>query len=169
MNIGIWAMDGHNGIGYNNSIPWHNKDDFVHFKTTTDNQIVIMGRKTLDSLRPFFKGEILPNRTKLVVSTRDYCQNECCYSCSEIFNFVKDHSSKTFYVIGGKTIYDLFNQHNLLDELIITVIDGIYQCDTFMDVVLENNELQYHHNMFILKNVKQINNGNIYYFTRSSK
>ena len=60
----ILAVDKDNGIGKNCSIPWNIKSDMSYFKkmTTTSSlpmleNIIIMGRKTCDSLQKF-----LPNR-----------------------------------------------------------------------------------------------------------
>ena len=45
-------------IGAGNKIPWHLPDDFKWFKQLTSGNVVIMGRKTFESL-----GKPLPNRT----------------------------------------------------------------------------------------------------------
>ena len=50
-------------IGSGNKIPWHLPDDFKWFKKLTTGQVVIMGRKTFESI-----GRPLPNRTTIVVS-----------------------------------------------------------------------------------------------------
>jgi dihydrofolate reductase len=61
----IAAMSRNRVIGRGNKIPWHLPEDFKWFKQTTSGQIVLMGRKTFESL-----GKPLPNRINLVV-TRD--------------------------------------------------------------------------------------------------
>ena len=60
----IVALNEKNGIGRNNEIPWKCPEDLCFFKQTTENNIVVMGRKTLDSLsqRP------LKNRINIVLS-----------------------------------------------------------------------------------------------------
>lgn len=50
-------------IGRGNQIPWHIPADFRWFKQCTTGQVVLMGRKTFESL-----GKPLPNRTNVVVS-----------------------------------------------------------------------------------------------------
>ena len=50
-------------IGVNNDLPWNLKDDLAHFKKYTLNKIIIMGRKTFESI-----GRPLPNRINYVVS-----------------------------------------------------------------------------------------------------
>ena len=50
-------------IGVNNDLPWNLKDDLAHFKKYTLNKIIIMGRKTYESI-----GRPLPNRINYVIS-----------------------------------------------------------------------------------------------------
>ena len=59
----IIAIDQNYGIGKNNSIPWRCPEDLQLFKNKTQNSIIIVGRKTAQSL-PFLK-----NRTVYCVST----------------------------------------------------------------------------------------------------
>lgn len=132
MIIGLMAMDGQNGIGVNNTIPWNNKHDMLHFKQTTMNQDVVIGSTTYLGLIPLFKNEVLPGRRKFVLSRRDYIGNEIGFSFSEILQIYKP--TNNLYIIGGKTVYDTFAAYNLYDELIITFIDGTFNCDTFLPI-----------------------------------
>lgn len=50
-------------IGQGNKIPWHLPEDFKWFKRMTSGNVVIMGRKTFESL-----GKPLPNRVNIVLS-----------------------------------------------------------------------------------------------------
>ncbi len=50
-------------IGVDNDLPWNLKDDLAHFKKYTLNKIIIMGRKTFESI-----GRPLPNRINYVIS-----------------------------------------------------------------------------------------------------
>jgi dihydrofolate reductase len=62
----IVAMDETRVIGKDGALPWHLPEDLAHFKKLTTGHLVIMGRKTWDSLPPKFRP--LPNRVNLVVS-----------------------------------------------------------------------------------------------------
>ena len=42
----IAAMDEKRGIGKDNKIPWHIKEDLVHLKSLTKDHVVILGRKS---------------------------------------------------------------------------------------------------------------------------
>ena len=59
----VVAMSNNNVIGVDNNLPWNLKADLAHFKEYTSNKIIIMGRKTYESI-----GRPLPNRTNFIVS-----------------------------------------------------------------------------------------------------
>ena len=49
----IVAMCNNNGIGKNNSLPWHYKEELIHFSKMTKgngNNAIIMGKNTWNSL-----------------------------------------------------------------------------------------------------------------------
>src|SRR5665213_1181682 len=57
------AMSLNRVIGAGGKIPWHLPDDFKWFKKMTMGHVVVMGRKTFESL-----GKPLPNRKNLVLT-----------------------------------------------------------------------------------------------------
>ena len=59
----IAAMSLNRVIGAGNKIPWHLPEDFKWFKATTTGHVIVMGRKTFESI-----GKPLPNRTTIVLS-----------------------------------------------------------------------------------------------------
>jgi dihydrofolate reductase len=59
----IAAMSENRVIGQGGKIPWHLSEDFKFFKKTTTGQVVVMGRKTFESI-----GKPLSNRTTIVLS-----------------------------------------------------------------------------------------------------
>ena len=59
----IAAMSLNRVIGAGNQIPWHLPEDFKWFKKMTLGQVVVMGRKTFESL-----GQPLPNRQNLILT-----------------------------------------------------------------------------------------------------
>ena len=61
----IWAMADNGVIGLDNGLPWRLPVDMKHFMTTTMGKPVVMGRKTLESMK-----SPLPGRTNIVL-TRD--------------------------------------------------------------------------------------------------
>jgi hypothetical protein len=76
-------MDEARIIGKDGALPWHLPEDLAHFKALTTGQVVVMGRKTWDSLPPKFKGNVEslkalnPGYTHMVwdeASLRDECR-----------------------------------------------------------------------------------------------
>jgi len=63
----IVAMTESGLMGRGQALPWSWPEDLKHFKRTTKDHVVIMGRRTWDSLNSQFGGP-LPKRTNLVVS-----------------------------------------------------------------------------------------------------
>ncbi|GHB92780.1 dihydrofolate reductase [Cerasicoccus arenae] len=61
--IAIAAMAENRVIGNGNTIPWRLSEDFKFFKRTTMGHVLVMGRKTWDSI-----GRPLPGRETIVIS-----------------------------------------------------------------------------------------------------
>src|SRR3989449_7648634 len=59
----IAAMSLNRVIGQSNKIPWHLPEDFKWFKKMTTGQVIVMGRKTFESI-----GRPLPDRSIIVLS-----------------------------------------------------------------------------------------------------
>jgi dihydrofolate reductase len=59
----IAAMSRNRVIGAGGKIPWHLPEDFKWFKQLTTGHVIVMGRKTFESI-----GKPLPNRTTIVLS-----------------------------------------------------------------------------------------------------
>ena len=123
MNI-IFAIDQQGGYAKNNEIPWKNKDDMIHFKASTINNVVIMGHNTWMSLpkRP------LKNRINIVVSRLPLSNAIVFPSLSEAFAYA-NQLEKSIWVIGGGILLHESLCHPALKKLYITHVDGSYDCD----------------------------------------
>lgn len=109
----IVAIDKNYGIGSNNDLLVHIPDDLKNFKRLTRNSIVIMGRKTYDSLT----NKPLQNRVNIVISSN--VDKDLVFEIKEdgsVFIKLDDvkkmlsHISRypypfDIYVIGGGIIY----------------------------------------------------------------
>jgi len=128
----IVAHDNKKGIGKYGIIPWYYKDDLEHFKETTLNSIVIMGRKTWESIPDKFKP--LQNRINVVISRNNNISKykDVYYYCSldEALNHVIKFNKKIF-IIGGSKLYNEAIKNNQCKNLIITRINDEYSCDVF--------------------------------------
>lgn len=106
MNI-ISAVDINWGIGKENDLLFDIPQDKIFFRETTLNKIVIMGRKTFQSL-PF---GALPQRRNIVLSHYNCLVNdniEIYNSIDDIFKILSDTHSDDIFVIGGQEVYSLF-------------------------------------------------------------
>jgi dihydrofolate reductase len=132
----IVAKSNNNVIGKDNKLPWHLPQELKLFKTLTTNNIVLMGRKTYESI-----GKELPNRVNVVIS-RIYTdtfsihiniENLIFFDSIEksIIRLKEDYPSKIIYIIGGKTIYDQF--YDKVDEILVSNINIECEGDTYFD------------------------------------
>jgi dihydrofolate reductase len=136
MAIAIVACDENNVIGDGDKIPWHIPDDLKHFKKTTDGQIVIMGRNTWMSL----PRKPLPNRVNCIISrTKTYdmismfdMDIDWFVSVKSAMDFSAVHSpGKKQFIIGGEQIYKIALNENLVDEIIMTKVKGVFKGDKY--------------------------------------
>lgn len=103
----ICAMAENRIIGRNNSLPWHLSDDLKYFKNTTIGKIVIMGRKTWESI-----GRALPGRINIVITNNPDYEAEGAKVVRSLEEATKlaekisliDGNDEAF-VIGGAGIY----------------------------------------------------------------
>ena len=65
-------MDQKKGIGKEGKIPWHLKEDLIKLKRLTKDHLVILGRKTYDSMVWYYNrsGKQMPGKLYIVI-TRD--------------------------------------------------------------------------------------------------
>lgn len=102
-------------IGKDNKMLYHIPKDLAFFKRKTVNHVIIMGRKTFESLPG-----LLPNREHWVI-TRDTSFNK-----ARSFNSIDDvleaiDPNVDYYIIGGGKIYKQFMPY--ADCLYITEVD----------------------------------------------
>lgn len=120
----IAAVDLNYLMGYDNAIPWHKPADLKRFKQKTLDQIVVMGRKTYESI-----GKSLPNRINCVIS-RDPGKIKNLSSGVIVSKSIDDlikqlsNSDRTIWVIGGAQIYKEFILTDLVSEIDLTILNG---------------------------------------------
>lgn len=106
--VHVVAMDQQRCIGKGNDLPWHISADLKHFKEITQGGVVVMGRKTLESM-----GRTLPKRVNWIItrdSTWQFEGTKVAYSIEDaLAQAVTDvkHSEKpeTIFIIGGGEIF----------------------------------------------------------------
>lgn len=128
----VYARDRNYAIGKDNDMPWHLPADLQHFKRTTTGKTIVMGRKTFDSMNA-----PLPKRRNIVLTrNKDFDVDG-----AEVVHTIKEvqalSEQEDVYIIGGTEIFKLF--WDLCDKQIVTVIDHVFEADTFVPP-LDDNE-----------------------------
>lgn len=126
----IGAMDRNRYIGLDGDMPWGNtmKADLRRFKELTQNHMVVMGRKTFESLPNFPYG--LPNRTNIIISRDEALRHsypETVLSLEQALK-VAQQSSDEVFVIGGAQIYEQFLPY--ASKIYLTKIHHYFSGDT---------------------------------------
>ncbi len=95
----IAAMSLNRVIGNGNKIPWHLPEDFKWFKATTLGHVLVMGRKTFESI-----GRPLPRRETIVLSRTGWSHSgvQTVASLEAAAEFA--HNRQVF-ICGGAQIY----------------------------------------------------------------
>jgi len=132
----IVAVAQNGAIGKDNAIPWHIKEDFLHFKEKTMGCPVIMGDKTYDSLPD--NARPLPGRENIVCTLDpDYkAEGATLFNdFNKAIEYVKQKDIERAYIIGGATIYKLGMK--IADIFELTRIYHDYDADTFYPEINE--------------------------------
>src|SRR5207237_5279032 len=94
----IAAMSENRAIGRANRIPWHLPEDFKWFKKMTTGQVIVMGRKTFESL-----GKPLPNRTTIVLS-RSHFFHPAAQTISDLSRIDLAGESGDMFIVRGAVV-----------------------------------------------------------------
>lgn len=117
--VAIAAVARNGVIGSGNDIPWRIREDWARFQRVTMGQVLIMGRKTYDSI-----GRPLSGRTTVVVTRDPQWRVDgvvVVASLDEAFEQARLVCPETIFVAGGGEIYR--GAWDRLDVLDITEVD----------------------------------------------
>lgn len=127
----VVAMSNNWVIGVNNDLPWSLKDDLAHFKKYTTGKIIVMGRKTYESI-----GRPLPNRVNYVISStlKDiegvsiFTSLEDAIEAAKIYNLDQEIANEIAIIGGGYLFRDSIDSFN---KLILTRVDCSIDGDVY--------------------------------------
>jgi dihydrofolate reductase len=152
-------------IGKDNELPWHLPLDLNFFKEKTAHSIIIMGRKTFESI-----GRLLPHRFHIVISNKakeSFLSHERLRVVSsledavELANELSKEWKKEVFIIGGAGVFA--SSLPLIDKIYLTRVYQTIEGDTFYPVAflkefsLENFELKKDGEITIAFNLYQRN------------
>lgn len=135
----IAAMADNRVIGNKWQLPWHLPEDLQNFKRLTTGGVIIMGRKTCESI-----GRPLPNRRNIVLSSQGIEKEgiEVFSTIPEMLGVLKNEWIDKVFIIGWQKIYEEFLNKNLVDEVWLSKIPGHYEGDAFLVEFEKNFEKQ---------------------------
>ena len=129
----IAAMSLNRVIGNGNQIPWHLPEDFKWFKATTTGHVIVMGRKTFESI-----GRPLPNRETIVLS-RSAFSFPGVKTISSLKELPSPTGDQRVFICGGAQIYE--QALPLCCELFLTLVKREVDGDAFFPKFEDRFEL----------------------------
>ncbi len=131
----IAAVAKNNVIGSKNDLPWYLPEDLKRFKQLTLGKVVVMGRKTYDSIISRLK-KPLRGRTNIVISTQNLQLPEGVELYHSVDDALAAHQNQEIYIIGGEQIFK--QSLNVADTLYITHLNKDYEGDAFFPKIDES-------------------------------
>lgn len=134
--VQVAALDKKHAIGKNNQLAWHLPEDLQHFKQLTLGGVVVMGRKTFESM-----GKPLPNRVNWVI-TRDKSWKadgiKIAHNLTEVLiasikDVQKSAKNNSLFIIGGGEIFT--QSLPIADVLELTHVDLDCHGDAFYPAI----------------------------------
>jgi dihydrofolate reductase len=119
----IAAMSENQVIGNGNKIPWHLPEDFKWFKKMTTGQVVVMGRKTFESI-----GKPLPNRETIVLSRGSF-QFPGVRTISDLGQIDPGQEDRQIFICGGAQVYA--QALPFCSDLYLSLVKRVVEGDTF--------------------------------------
>jgi len=132
----IAAMSLNRVIGSNNRIPWHLPEDFKWFKKMTTGQVIVMGRKTFESI-----GGPLPNRTTIVLSRSGASIPgiQVIADLNQLRVPKPELERKQVFICGGAQVYK--QGLPFCSDLYLSLVNRVVEGDTFFPPFEDRFEL----------------------------
>lgn len=129
MNL-IAAVDKNWAIGNRGKLLVNIPEDQKLFREETMGKVIVMGRKTLESLPG---GQPLYGRTNVVLTRNQAYQKKgavILHSLKEALEYLKQFADDDIFVIGGAEVYEEFLPY--CNTAHVTAIDYAYEADTYL-------------------------------------
>lgn len=134
----IVAATPEGGIGLGNKLPWRNlKGDLKNFRNLTQGQVVIMGRRTFESI-----GQPLEGRVNIVIAGSNYeywhnlreqypdAEVHYVFDLKTALTLGKAFATEWIWFIGGAWVFEKAMQ--IVDRVAVTLVHEPYHCDVFI-------------------------------------
>ena len=120
-------------IGAGNKIPWHLPEDFKWFKQLTTGNVVVMGRKTFESI-----GRPLPNRETVILSRSGFA-HPGTRTVASLGEVPLAGETREVFICGGAEIYA--QALAFCSDLFLTVVKRTVEGDAFFPAFEDRFEL----------------------------
>jgi dihydrofolate reductase len=128
----ITAMAKNRVIGINNTLPWDIPEDMKFFRTKTKGHVMIMGRKTFESL-----GSPLPGRFHIIITRQsdykyEHPQVKIVATVQEAVAFAQTllpQWPEEVFIIGGGQIYQ--ESLSVTNRIYLTIIEKDFVGDAY--------------------------------------
>lgn len=150
-------------LGKNNQLLYSIKDDMKRFVSLTTHNIVIMGRKTYESI----PNAPLKNRLNIIISSNKeffieppqenviivHSIDEAIEYCETFEDILKlNNENIQAYVIGGASIYSAFIEKGIINEAFITKVNATDDGDAYFPDIFNNDNWETTHESAICQN-----------------
>lgn len=112
------------GLGKDGELLWYIPEDMKFFRETTKGSMVIMGRKTFESI-----GRKLPGRENVVLSSRKGGAEDVTWCTREGLDEILRSTAGKKFIIGGASLYAMFLPE--AEKIYLTEVDGTKPADTW--------------------------------------
>jgi dihydrofolate reductase len=129
----IAAMSENRVIGRGSQIPWHLPEDFRWFKQTTLGNVLVMGRKTFESI-----GRPLPGRETIVLTQSGF-SHPGVTTAATLEEVAAKVAGRQAFIAGGAEIYRLALP--LCSDLYLTLVKRTVEGDVFFPPFEDQFEL----------------------------
>ena len=170
----IVAICKNNGIGINNNLPWYYSSDLKKFKSLTvgnKKNAIVMGKNTylsLNNKKLLFRDNLILSNSLTIDDKLDNNIIKTFKNLKNLLEFIETKNYDNIWIIGGRQIYELFLEKNLVDQIYLTYINELYNCDIFFPKInlnnfkLIKNNIQYN-DRDLLKNLDSYYNNFVIY------
>lgn len=132
----IVSMAKNRVIGKKDKLLWHIREDLIRLKNLTKDQVVILGRKTYDSMVSYYdkSGRPMPSKLYIVVTHdkkyRPARENaKTAESIEQALEIAKQTNQKEIFAIGGQSIFE--QMINLADKIYLTIVDKKFEGSSY--------------------------------------
>ena len=134
----IAAMSLNRVIGRGAEIPWHLPEDFKWFKETTMGGVLVMGRRTFESI-----GRPLPGRETVVLSRSGFAHDKV-RTVGSLDELDPADETRPMFIAGGEQVYEqaLPRCSDLLLTIVKREVDGDVFFPKFEDRFTERETLR---------------------------